>query len=974
MADIAALGVTVTSDGAVRATSDLDRLKRAAGGAETGTKGLGGEADRTSRRLDNMAGSADRLAKLLVRGFSALTTGLLARALVNAADSWTRLQNQVGAATRDMAHAADTMERMVEISRASFSTLDQTVQAFSSAAVTFRGMGRAADEAADFVESLNLHLVAGYVEGQQAASVTLALSRAMAVGTLRAQGLETVLGNSMEVAEALANELGVTVNELRGLAAQGKITGDVIANAMIGNLETMRDVVSEMPWSIGGAITALRLEFQVFAAAVNEGTGATAAMAQGVRKLADAFQAMSSWDWARIAERGVRLLAAAAVALTAVLAARLVRALAATTVASGGAGVAFTAQYYATVALTGATTALRRAVTLLGGPWGLLLAGAGALAAYFWDFGAATKETTHEMLNARDASGELSGALTRIEQGARLAREEMEGLTRAMLESRRAELLSDYGKAAVEAATQIRALQTEVLRGSALGPDVMRSRGSILNDLSTMSDDIISGAMTLQEALDRLDGYLTSPFAGAYDEMNGPGAFAGWVAAAQQALVSAQQLRDQFLNVDAAVREYGEEAVEITGRLTEETIAANDELEQMIANYGQRAEMARLENQYGKDSLAVLAARLEPQRLAVVAQVALSDATAETKQRTIEAYDAMVRAENMANVWAKAVENVKDWADNARAALEQMARSEPGAGWLDTAIAKAAALAGNLWDAAAGMLAAQGTGFTGPRPRARPRDIDFGVLPPSVGGGGGGGGGGGATIDQYAEQMQRLNDEIERNNVLIQHGELAAEIWQAQRDAGVEALSLQGQQIDATMRQIAAQEQQLSMIDQIKAKTDEWKSTIQDAFVGFVTGAKSFKQAVVDIIAKLAEMMAMKAFEVLWGGGIGGGIGGFIGKLFGFADGTSYAPGGMAWVGERGPELVSLPAGARVYNAQASRDMARQGQAGGTVRVIIEEAPGFATRVRAEAQGVAVQVVSAAARSQADSKYLSGAA
>ena len=39
------------------------------------------------------------------------------------------------------------------------------------------------------------------------------------------------------------------------------------------------------------------------------------------------------------------------------------------------------------------------------------------------------------------------------------------------------------------------------------------------------------------------------------------------------------------------------------------------------------------------------------------------------------------------------------------------------------------------------------------------------------------------------------------------------------------------------------------------------------------------------------------------------------------ADGTDYWPGGLTWVGERGPELVSLPQGSRVYSAEDSRSM-----------------------------------------------------
>lgn len=51
-----------------------------------------------------------------------------------------------------------------------------------------------------------------------------------------------------------------------------------------------------------------------------------------------------------------------------------------------------------------------------------------------------------------------------------------------------------------------------------------------------------------------------------------------------------------------------------------------------------------------------------------------------------------------------------------------------------------------------------------------------------------------------------------------------------------------------------------------------------------------------------------------WSGGFGKNIGRN-------ADGTDYWRGGLTWVGERGPELVSLPQGSRVYSAEDSRRM-----------------------------------------------------
>jgi len=60
-------------------------------------------------------------------------------------------------------------------------------------------------------------------------------------------------------------------------------------------------------------------------------------------------------------------------------------------------------------------------------------------------------------------------------------------------------------------------------------------------------------------------------------------------------------------------------------------------------------------------------------------------------------------------------------------------------------------------------------------------------------------------------------------------------------------------------------------------------------------------------------------------------IGSVASYLPGNAVGTSYFAGGLTWVGERGPELVNLPSGARVHNAVDSRRMADGGAVGGAI-------------------------------------------
>jgi len=68
-------------------------------------------------------------------------------------------------------------------------------------------------------------------------------------------------------------------------------------------------------------------------------------------------------------------------------------------------------------------------------------------------------------------------------------------------------------------------------------------------------------------------------------------------------------------------------------------------------------------------------------------------------------------------------------------------------------------------------------------------------------------------------------------------------------------------------------------------------------------------------------------------GGIGGAlIGGGVGSVVqGFASGGTVGKGGLFMVGERGPELVNLPAGSAVYNNQQTRSM----MGGNTINVSV---------------------------------------
>jgi len=120
----------------------------------------------------------------------------------------------------------------------------------------------------------------------------------------------------------------------------------------------------------------------------------------------------------------------------------------------------------------------------------------------------------------------------------------------------------------------------------------------------------------------------------------------------------------------------------------------------------------------------------------------------------------------------------------------------------------------------------------------------------------------------------------------------------------------------------------ISKADEMNKSFEEIGNSVSEAFKGMLTGAMSWKDGMRSLIGSVIDQL-WKLFVVqkivgLVTGALGGATGtptSFSpttsvtppsGFMPGFANGTSYAPGGMALVGERGPELVNLPRGSQV--------------------------------------------------------------
>lgn len=143
-------------------------------------------------------------------------------------------------------------------------------------------------------------------------------------------------------------------------------------------------------------------------------------------------------------------------------------------------------------------------------------------------------------------------------------------------------------------------------------------------------------------------------------------------------------------------------------------------------------------------------------------------------------------------------------------------------------------------------------------------------------------------------------------------------------------------------------------VDQLSESLQSVKSSAKSAFAGLVTGAKSAKEALGEMLSSVATALANSAFNSLFGNAFDG-----LSGVLGFANGTLSAPGGLALVGERGPELVNLPRGAQVSTAQATKSMLGAAQNSLHVSVGVDDSGYLVPLIQSVSGNVSAQHVAA---------------
>lgn len=234
--------------------------------------------DFASKSMDSMSVATRQLAGYMA---GIVTVG----AAINKMDLYTNLNNRLKLVTTNQTELNTALNDTFAIAQKSYQAWDSVVQVYQRFSDNAKTLGINMQQTAQLTETVSKAVAISGASTQAAEAALTQFGQALASGTLRGEELNSILEQTPALAKAIAQGMGITVGQLRSVAAEGKITGDVLVKALTKSKQSVDELFSRTDITIGQSITLLSNEVTKFTGEAGKASSAASFMAEAIKTL-----------------------------------------------------------------------------------------------------------------------------------------------------------------------------------------------------------------------------------------------------------------------------------------------------------------------------------------------------------------------------------------------------------------------------------------------------------------------------------------------------------------------------------------------------------------------------------------------------------------------------------------------------------------------------------------------------------------
>lgn len=262
--------------------------------AERNARNLGNELDSIERKGDFATKSMDGLS-VATRQLAGYMAGLVTvSAAISKMDTYTGLQNRLKLVTNNQVELNKATEDTFRIAQKTYSAWDSVLQVYQRFSDNAKTLNLTMDDTARLTETVSKAVAISGASAQAADAALVQFGQALASGTLRGEELNSVMEQTPALAKAIAQGMGITVGELRSVAAEGKITSQEIVKALRNVEKDVDALFAKTDITIGQSLTLLNNEITKFVGESGKGSGAAQVLAGTIQTLASNLDVLTS--------------------------------------------------------------------------------------------------------------------------------------------------------------------------------------------------------------------------------------------------------------------------------------------------------------------------------------------------------------------------------------------------------------------------------------------------------------------------------------------------------------------------------------------------------------------------------------------------------------------------------------------------------------------------------------------------------
>lgn len=180
-------------------------------------------------------------------GFVADKIKDVAVAATQTADELTSIRSRINLINDGSQTTAEIMNKVYDAAQRSRGSYTDMADSVAKLNMLAKDAFSSNDEAIAFVEQLNKQFKISGASVQEASAAMYQLTQAMAAGKLQGDEFHSIMENAPLLAQSIANEMGLTVGQLKEMSSQGLITSDIIKEALFNSAEETNAKFAEIP-------------------------------------------------------------------------------------------------------------------------------------------------------------------------------------------------------------------------------------------------------------------------------------------------------------------------------------------------------------------------------------------------------------------------------------------------------------------------------------------------------------------------------------------------------------------------------------------------------------------------------------------------------------------------------------------------------------------------------------------------------